>query len=774
MRDMRFFFIVFWTLCFPKALLSQANQWFGHFSYHKIVGLSSTSNAFFAAADNALFEYNLSTGDIKTITTIEGLSGNSISAFYQSNSSNSLIVGYENGLIEVVALGENIVVHRVYDIVNKPTIPPLNKRINDFYEYDGLIYVSTNYGISQFDLDQMEFGDTFFIGNLGTQIPVVQTTVFENKIYAACGLNNGLKEADISLDLVDFQNWNSIATGDFSGVASTDNRLFASRSNTLYSVQNSTITSAVNLPNPIVDLKTTAFGVVTTQQNRVDSFDENVGLIDVFVSDGNFQIITAIALANGLLIGTNNQGVVMKQSGIQTSIIPNGLLDNEVFSISADKGTLWATYGGYSSSFNPDPKRFLGYSYRKIGLWNNVPFDSIFGAYNLNSIANDPFNNSKTFISSFGKGILEVVDYEPSRRFSTSNSSLESVPNSSDNDDVRVSALAFDVQGLLWSVSSRIARPLKSYNPNGNQWQSFDFSSIIDDPLTDEFGFSDIAIASNGTKFIGGYRSGIIAFNEASGGSLIKINGQSSNLPNNYVTTLAMDRQGVLWVGTQLGLRVLYNTAGVFSSVNPETQPIVFVEDGLPRELLEEQFISDIEVDGSNNKWIGTIGSGVYYVTSDGQNTLYHFTIDNSPLPSNNINDIALDTENGLLYLATDRGLVAFSSGGSLPMDQLDKAFVYPNPVRPGFRTEIEKIKISGLTESVNIKITDIEGNLVAEAESAKNRRFRGFSLEIDGGTAYWNGKNLNGRQVASGVYLVLLSDLDTFETKVLKLLIVR
>ena len=91
---MRFFFLFFWTLFFPRTLLSQANQWVGHFSYHKIVGLSSTSNAFFAAADNALFEYDLSTGDIKTITTIDGLSGNSISSFYQSNTSNSLIVGY--------------------------------------------------------------------------------------------------------------------------------------------------------------------------------------------------------------------------------------------------------------------------------------------------------------------------------------------------------------------------------------------------------------------------------------------------------------------------------------------------------------------------------------------------------------------------------------------------------------------------------------------------------------------------------------------------------
>ncbi len=81
---------------------------------------------------------------------------------------------------------------------------------------------------------------------------------------------------------------------------------------------------------------------------------------------------------------------------------------------------------------------------------------------------------------------------------------------------------------------------------------------------------------------------------------------------------------------------------------------------------------------------------------------------------------------------------------------------------------------IKDISENINIKITDIEGNLVAEAQSNANLRYKGYNLEIDGGTAFWNGKNLANNVVTSGVYLVLLSDLDTLETKVLKLMVIR
>ena len=164
----------------------------------------------------------------------------------------------------------------------------------------------------------------------------------------------------------------------------------------------------------------------------------------------------------------------------------------------------------------------------------------------------------------------------------------------------------------------------------------------------------------------------------------------------------------------------------------------------------------------------------MYYFSSDGQQTIYHFTKDNSPLPSNDVLDVALDEENGIVYIATEKGLLSFKSEASKPKTTLEDAFVFPNPVRPTFDMVSEKIKIRDISENVNIKITDIEGNLVAEAESNTNGRFKGYNLEIDGGTALWNGKNLAGDIVASGVYLVMLNDLDTLETKVLKLMVVR
>ena len=127
-----------------------------------------------------------------------------------------------------------------------------------------------------------------------------------------------------------------------------------------------------------------------------------------------------------------------------------------------------------------------------------------------------------------------------------------------------------------------------------------------------------------------------------------------------------------------------------------------------------------------------------------------------------------------LCILQQIKDMVSFGSGGSKPQETLENAYAYPNPVRPNFNMVDEKIKIKDISENCNIKITDIEGNLVAEAQSSTNLRYRGYNLEIDGGTAYWNGKNLANNTVATGVYLVMLTDLDTQETNVLKLMVVR
>jgi hypothetical protein len=37
-------------------------------------------------------------------------------------------------------------------------------------EFDGIVYVSCDFGIVQFNLKSMLFGDTYFIGDAGTEI----------------------------------------------------------------------------------------------------------------------------------------------------------------------------------------------------------------------------------------------------------------------------------------------------------------------------------------------------------------------------------------------------------------------------------------------------------------------------------------------------------------------------------------------------------------------------------------------------------------------------
>ena len=95
---------------------------------------------------------------------------------YYSPNYNLLVIGYENGLIDIVIDGEENIL-KVVDILEKPTIPPNRKRINHFNEYNGNLYISTGFGISVYDLERLEFGDTYFIGDLGSQINITQTTV---------------------------------------------------------------------------------------------------------------------------------------------------------------------------------------------------------------------------------------------------------------------------------------------------------------------------------------------------------------------------------------------------------------------------------------------------------------------------------------------------------------------------------------------------------------------------------------------------------------------
>jgi len=758
------------------------SNWNTYFSYNLISSIDNGESVIYFASYNSIFSYDTSSNQIEKFDTLNELSGDEISAFYYSEINNNIVIGYSSGFLQIIDLNSNSIIN-IYDILNKPTIPPNKKTINNFFQSANQLLISTGYGVSIYNLNGYEFGDTYYIGDFATQINVTSTVIHENFIYASSP-DLGILRANINSNLIDFNNWQTIYFGDIQELLYDGENIFFYTDNSIMRINDEEITSILTLENQIININSSdsKFIIITDEKCLIynDQLTQLVYEIDSETYSSGFN--EGIIKDNYIYIATNEKGVLIinNNSGDFSYLKPDGPLENDIFSVETLNNKTWVSYGNYTEYFNPYPLKFSGLSNydENLNSWFNISKDSIpESAVNLNNISINPFNNDNVFISSFEGGILEIEDLNIIEFYDNNNSGLESLSiNDPLYESVRISDLEFDQNGVLWILNSRIDSPLKSFNLDNNSWNSYDFTEIINDGFQDELGFNDIEVDDYGNKWIAGLRSGLIGFNNESGTTQLRkvFSQDQSNMPSSYVKSIAVDNNNHLWIGTIQGLRVLYNTSNFFDTSVVTTQQIVILEDGIPRELLEQQYISDIEVDGANNKWVATIGSGVFYFSPNGQQTIHHFTKENSPLPSNNINDISINYSNGKVYFATDNGLVSYNTGSTSSSENFSNTYVYPNPVRPEFNTEFEKVKITGLTQNVNIKITDIEGNLVAEAQSNINSRYRNFNLEIDGGTAFWNGKNLRNRLVSSGVYIIMLSDLDSYETKVLKLMIVR
>lgn len=762
------------------------DSWLGHFSYLDIKDISQGETKVYGAAENAIFTYDKQTLEIEKLSTINGLSGETISSIEYVENKGLLLIGFENGLMQVYKESENDFL-TVVDIIDKPTIPPNNKRINHFMIYNDFAYISTDFGISLYDINNLEFGDTYYIGDGGSQIKINQTTIFEDQIYAAT--NVGISKALVSNpNLIDFNQWTRIVSANWVGITSVNDKLFASRSTRrLYSVINDAISELVVYSDLIVDTREEQGNLLIATEKEAYVYNTETSLNVVATAqtiEDVSMLFTAVSLSqnNNIYIGTQGiyttaigqEGYGILQTNVSDTSVyqeihPESPLLNKFFKIKTQAGEVWGTHGGHSVTYNFNGGlRRSGLSHLKNEEWNNISYDSIASAvpnpWYLSYLSINPFNTNQVYVGSYFSGLLDI-NTESISIFNQDNSSLVPFAGAIH----LVLANNFDSNGALWVMNGRVDNSLNKLE-NG-QWTGVNMQDIIN-PRTSNLGFSDIAFTDDGKVFISSLNYGIIGVD--TNGDKKFIEDVEFNMPSEKTWTVETDLQNTIWIGTDRGLRVIYNTSEFFSNPTFQVSDIIVLDDGTPRELLFQQYITDIEVDGSNNKWIGTLDTGVYYLSSDGQETIFHFTKDNSPLPSNDILDIAIDDENGLVYFATEKGLVAFGSESSKPEETLEDAYVFPNPVRPNFNINNDKIKIKGLTDNVNIKITDIEGNLVTEAESRTNGKFKGFNLEIDGGTALWNGKNLGNVTVASGVYLIMLTDLDSIETKVLKVMIVR
>lgn len=390
----------------------------------------------------------------------------------------------------------------------------------------------------------------------------------------------------------------------------------------------------------------------------------------------------------------------------------------------------------------------------------------------INCVAQDPTDPTHHFAASAGEGIYEFRNGAFVAHYSLHNSPLKSaLPGYHEEEKyVRVNGLLYDSENNLWMVSSEPEEnPILILQPNGT-WLTLNHPEAMGKhnfgrTLFDRRGWlwaTSSRPNSGGLFCLDANRTPENASDDRCRFISQFTNQDGILLEQLAVFYVAEDLEGDIWLGTGKGPLVLTRPDRIFESGFYCTQIKLPRNDGsnLADYLLNGESIQAIAIDGANRKWLGTAENGIYLLSADGEETIHHFTEENSPLLSNSIESIAIHPRTGEVFIGTGKGLVSYQSDATPAADNLREEAVhaYPNPIRPDYDGPIT---ITGLTYDSDVKIINSAGQLICQ----------GHSL---GGQFCWDGRNRQGRRVGSGIYLVLASDSNGQESVVTKISVIR
>ncbi len=753
-------------LLFCSAIVySQYAGWSSFYSYNQITGVVGANGGLvYGLAENSLFSYDPTANEVVPITTVNGLLGDDINTL--SISDNYMMVGYQNGMLGVHNLTDGSVVLD-NSIDRNITIPGNNKAINSFLLKDQTLYISANYGISSYDFVNNRFIDSYFFGINNSQIQVNQTALVDTSLYAAT--EEGLYKASTDdPNLVLESAWTKIAAGQWKAIGLVNNTLLGIVQSGETSICNALINDVAverhRESGTLLWVDVNEDVLILSFSNKILSFDADQLVSTLATATGNLsgqKFSSATQLGGNLFIGTSGSGLLLHNPSETRVVSPSGPLRNDIFDLSVvANNEMWIAHGAFSQSYNPYPLNAFGISRLSVEGWQNLPYSSLSGALSIVSVVPNPNDTSQVFACAMHQGLLEINNGVVGTLWNHTNSGLESVnpiefgenPNYR---SVRVRDVAFDSEGAMWSITSFVAKGLKKRSVDGN-WQSVDLLPVLSSPKR-AAGYSKLEISPNDEIYFGSSSSGLIGYAEINGTPVLRSIGVAENLPAEDVRSVALDYDDNLWIGTTNGLRVLYGASRMFTQ-EVSVSTVVLEEGGNVGELLANQNIKAIEVDGNNQKWVATDGAGVFLFAEDGKKTIHHFTKENSPLPTNFIQNLAYDNQSGKIFIATSSGLVAFQGNAFAPSETLENIEVYPNPIRPRYTGPLT---IRGLQADCVVKITDIVGNAVYETTST-------------GGSVQWDMNSFSGKRVRSGVYLIFVTTKNGMDSSVEKVMIIN
>ena len=740
----RYLFIVLLFLCPLAWSQTEMHGWRIHYAYNDVTSIEQNEKRVYALSDGALYYTDKESEVVERCDKLIGLNDVNIVQMRYSEDIHGLLLMYANGNIDI--LYDDNSVYNIPDLYNAQI--NMSKRANAIYLHEDRAYISMDFGVLVLNLRRKEIQDTYYIGDKASKVKVCSICIAGDSIYAAS--SNSIYTAWLQDNLVDYAHWNTLkglpGSGEIAQITVFDTRLCLLRGGKLYTrEQNQWITyTAVD---KIESIKTQGDKLYALTEQLVYEIDDNMTASPFSVFIGATDVAyDSLNRTYWFAYHADGIGKYDTKSMSVNHYIPSGPISNSAYRIRVKENRVFIVPGGYLSVYY---NRGGSVSIYDSGEWTNFPqtyFMEKTGVYtedysDVICLNGDP---SHFFIASFGYGLIEFKDNAFYTRYNQLNSPLATQINSPEK-YTWVDAFAVDASNNLW-MYNKAADGVKVLTSTG-KWYS------IENAATNQLSRCKNLLIWNknpNVKILNSARAaaGIGIFNDNGtidnskddkGVFYSAFTDQDGNeLTPELILSIAQDKSGALWVGTNSGILTFENPESLFSS-NACTRIKIRRNDGtnLADYLLNDESINAIAVDGANRKWIGTASSGLYLMSEDGKETIEHFTAENSPLLSNNVIAIATNDENGEVFIGTDGGLVSYQSDAAKGMGHLSEAYVYPNPIRPGFEGVIT---IAKLSDNSTVKITDTAGNLICTTLS-------------NGGIAIWDGNDAYGKKVRSGIY---------------------
>jgi len=743
------------TLSFPPIAIG---EWRQHLPWQRATYVTLSETKVYIATEWAVVEIDKADRSPRFVTKVEGLSDVGMGLIRYNQDTKILLLTYSNSNIDLYDPKNGAVLNLPFIAKNFNIIG--DKKIYDV-AFDGkFAYIACGFGVIKLNLERAEAEYTTFTGT-----PVTSIAVYTGALYA--GTEEGVFRIPANdFNPADFSRWNMLgAAAGFpvgmpvNAMSVANGLLYFGIGNTLYGYDGSVL------------------GNIASQADRNVAYlsSEGAGLVIGWKQTSGFGSVEYLEPSG---VRSEIQGPCQAQYPLYA--VEDGTkkfwfadLDNQFRFF--DQATNQCDRFSYNSPFNhkstdiaigpdgttyvatPGPPSGLGALFGPDGVyvyksgnwkrWNNGTFPELqenLSYTDMWKVAPHP-TQDKVYVGSFVGGLLEFSGGIFTKKYTKENSILQSA-GSSGPTLTAIAGMAFDADENLWFSNYAAGAPIAVLKADGTLRN---FSGAPNQ------GLLQVAVDQSGYKwFVLAFNNGVMVYDsgddiDSPADDRYRIfTTSNSALPTNSVNCITVDLEGDVWVGTQQGVVSFECGSNVFDASCTGRRRIVSVDD-FNGYLLETEDVRAIAIDGANRKWFGTT-SGIFVQSPDALTQEANFTSTNSPLFDNTINDIAINSKTGEVWIGTGKGVISLraeaTEGGKINSQM---PYAYPNPVRPEYDGPIA---IYGLARDANVKITDIAGNLIYEGKAL-------------GGQAVWSGRDYAGRRAASGVYLIYATSEASFDT---------